>query len=212
MQHGDRRLVKMAASLANPREKYLPLADNYQGKKLNSPNDGIIDKQGNIYFTDPPYGLPENMNDQNKELPFQGVYCLLKNGALILLDTLSYPNGIGLSPDGTKLYVAVSDPQHAVWYQYTIESPGKTSGKKIFYDATSLVDKHGYQGLPDGLAVNAKGYIFATGPGGVWIFNSEAKPLARVLTGQLTSNCALGKNEKQLFMTADDYILSLTLK
>jgi gluconolactonase len=137
---------------------------------------------------------------------------LLKKGELILLDTLSYPNGISLSPDGSRLYVAVSDPEHAVWYQYNIESPGVASNKKIFYDVTPVVNKEGHRGLPDGLAVNGKGYIFATGPGGVWIFNKEAKPLARILTGQLTSNCALGKNEKQLFMTADDYILSLNLK
>ena len=134
MQHGDRRVGKMEAPLSAPDEKYLTLADNYQGKKLNSPNDACFDREGNLYFTDPPYGLPKQMDDPRKELSFQGVYFLDNNGKLTLLDSLTRPNGIGLSPDQSQLYVAVSDPEHAVWYKYDISKPGIVSNRQLFYD------------------------------------------------------------------------------
>jgi gluconolactonase len=212
LQHGGRRVAQMDAPLSAPEEKYTSLINNYQGKRLNSPNDGAFDANGNLYFTDPPYGLPGGMDDPNKELNFQGVYCLKTSGELVLLDSLTRPNGLALSPDGNHMYVAVSDPSHAVWYQYDVGSPGVVSNKRIFYDLTHLVDQPGQQGLPDGLKVNSNGYIFATGAGGVWIFNPAAKPIARIYTGQKTSNCALGTDEKRLFMTADDYIMAVELK
>lgn len=211
LQHGDRKVVKMNASLDNPKSEFITLADNYEGQKFNSPNDGFLDKEGNLYFTDPPYGLPLKQDDPNKELDFQGVYCLLNSGELVLLDKLTKPNGIGQSPDGSTLYVAVSDPHHAVWYQYDIVKPGKVTNKRIFYDVTPLIGKEAQQGLPDGLKINSKGYLFATGPGGIWIFNSSAKAIARIYTGQLTSNCAFTSDEKRLFITADDYILAVDL-
>lgn len=212
LQHGDRRVAKMSAGLDAPKSDFVTLVDRYQGKRLNSPNDGVFDKTGNFYFTDPPYGLSSVEGDPAKELSFQGVYCLTPKGELLLLDSLSRPNGITLSPDGTTLYVAVSDPQHAVWYQYDVQAPGQVNNKRLFYDVGHFAGKEGHQGMPDGMKVNKEGYMFATGPGGVWIFNQEAKPLARIYTGQLTSNCAFGHNEKQLFLTADDYILSVALK
>jgi gluconolactonase len=211
LQHGDRKVVKMNASLDNPKSEFITLADNYEGQKFNSPNDGFFDTDGNFYFTDPPYGLPLKQDDPNKELDFQGVYCLLNSGELVLLDKLTKPNGIAQSPDGNILYVAVSDPHHAVWYQYNIVKPGKVTNKRIFYDVTPLIGKEGQQGLPDGLKINSKGYLFATGPGGIWIFNSSAKAIARIHTGQLTSNCAFSNDGKRLFMTADDYILAVDL-
>lgn len=211
MQHGDRRVAKMDAPLSSPDEKYVTLANKYEGKKLNSPNDGVYDKEGNLYFTDPPYGLPKNMDDPAKELDFQGVYCLLENGDLVLVDSLSRPNGITLSPDERHLYVAVSDPTHSVWYQYDIKTAGEAINKKIFHDVTYLVGKPGQQGAPDGLKINEAGYVFATGPGGIWIFNLAGTPIARIHTGQRTSNCALTTDEKTLYMTADDYVLSVKL-
>ena len=213
MQHGDRVVARMNAPLANPKEAYLPVAVSYGGRHLNSPNDGTFDAAGNLYFTDPPYGLPEKMRDPGKELSFQGVYFQpAEGGALRLLDSLSYPNGIGLSPDGKQLYVAVSDPKHAVWYQYDVSEPGAVVNKRIFHDLTHLVGQKDQRGLPDGLKVNAEGYVFATGPGGVWIFNPDGKPLARIRTGQATANCALAYGGKRLFITADDYIMAVNLK
>ncbi len=212
MQHGNRGVAKMNATLDAPRADYTVLVGNYEGKRFNSPNDGAFDKAGNLYFTDPPYGLPEGMDDPGKELDFQGVYCLLATGELRLVDTLTRPNGIGLSPDNLTLYVAVSDPEHAVWYAYGLDGAGKTKSKKLFFDTTHLIGKEGQQGLPDGLKVNEKGYVFATGPGGVWIFSPEGRALARIHTGQKTANCAFTPDQKRLYMTADDYVLSVALK
>lgn len=214
MQHGERRVGIMKSELNMPTSSYTTLVSHYNSKRLNSPNDGIYDLSGNLYFTDPPYGLENGMLDAKKELDFQGVYCLLKSGELLLLDDqLSFPNGIALSADNKVLYVAVSDHEKGgVWYQYNLNAPGKVSHKKIFYDVRHLLGKQGQQGLPDGIKINSKGYIFATGPGGLWIFNKEAKPLARLYTGLLTSNCALRTDEKKLYLTADDYILSMDLK
>jgi len=211
MQHGDRRVAKMKSSLDNPKPEYEALADNYEGKKFNSPNDGVFDSKGNLYFSDPPYGLPQQMDDPTKELDFQGVYCLKTSGKLVLVDKLSRPNGVAVSTDGSKLFVAVSNPEHAVWYQYDIMETGNVVNKKIFYDVTKLIGQEGQQGLPDGMKMHSKGYLFATGPGGVWIFSEEAKPIVRIHTGEKTANCAFSTDEKTLFMTADDYVLKVKL-
>lgn len=212
MQHGERQVAKMTASLDDPRPEYEALVETYNGKRFNSPNDGVFDRDGNLYFTDPPYGLPKQMDDPNKELDFQGVYCLKTDGELILVDKLTRPNGIALAPDGSKLYVAVSDPEHAVWYRYDVTNPGKTKNKRLFFDVTDLIGKPDQKGLPDGMKMHDKGYLFATGPGGVWIFNEQGKAIARIHTGQATANCAFTPDQKILFMTADDYVLKLKLK
>lgn len=212
MQHGNRQIAKMNAPLDAPTPDFKALVSSYKGKRFNSPNDGVLDKLGNLYFTDPPYGLPGKMDDPNKELSFQGIYCLLTSGELVVLDSLSRPNGIGLSPDGSKLYVANSDPAQAAWYQYNIIEPGKLSQRELFLDVTQLIGKKGQQGLPDGLKVNRQGILFASGPGGIWIIDPSGKPLARIHTGQATANCAFNNDEKKLFMTADNYILSVDLK
>lgn len=212
MQHGDRKVAKMNAPISAPHEDYVTLAHKYKGKKLNSPNDACFDREGHLYFTDPPYGLPEGMSSPSKELDYQGVYFLSNDGALQLLDSLTRPNGVALSPDQSVLYVAVSDPKQAVWYQYDVIEPGQVANKQIFHDVTSLIGKPGQKGLPDGLKVHTSGLIFATGPGGVWIFNSSGVAIAKIITGQSTSNCAFDTKEKKLYMTADDYVLAVDLK
>jgi gluconolactonase len=109
-QHGDRRMARMDAPLDKPEAKFVTLADKYEGKKLNSPNDAVYHSNGDLYFTDPPYGLVGNMKDSTKEIPYQGVYRLKKTGELELLTKeMSRPNGIALSPNEKKLYVANSD-------------------------------------------------------------------------------------------------------
>ncbi|MGB5499546.1 MAG: SMP-30/gluconolactonase/LRE family protein, partial [Maribacter sp.] len=212
LQHGDRRIAKMNATLDSPYPNYITLVDSYDGKKLNSPNDGVLDRDGNLYFTDPPYGLQDGVNDLAKELDFQGVFCLKTSGELVLIDKLTRPNGITFSPDGSQMYVAVSDPEHAVWYRYDVVGSGKLSNRVLFFDVTDLVGKKGQQGLPDGMKMHSQGYLFATGPGGVWVINENAIPIARIFTGEATSNCAFSKNEKTLFMTADDFVLKMELK
>jgi gluconolactonase len=186
------------------------IVDNFQGKKLNSPNDAAFSDSGDLYFTDPPYGLEKNVDDPLKELDFQGVYKLDTQGELYLLtDRMTRPNGIALSVDQTKLYVANSDPEQAIWMEYNILEDGSIDQGRIFYDATSEVGK--VKGLPDGLKVHPSGTIFATGPGGVWIFSPEGKHLGTISTGQATSNCALGNGNRYLYITADMYLMRVAL-
>lgn len=212
MQHGERRVARMKSPLNDPKPDYEILVDRYDGQRFNSPNDGVFDRNGNLYFTDPIYGLPQRADDPARELDFCGVYCLTTSGNLILIDSLSRPNGIALSPDEKKLYVAVSDPNQATWYQYDVKRLGKVHNKKMFYDVTELVGQPGQQGLPDGMAMHSSGYLFASGPGGLWIFNPSAQPVARVYTGKATSNCTFSDDEKSLFVTADDLVLRIEMK
>jgi len=209
-QHGDRRLAVMNASLGSPAPDYATVVDHYQGKKLNSPNDAAFSSSGDLFFTDPPYGLEGNIDDPLKELEFQGVYRLDTQGQLHLLtDKMSRPNGIALSVDESKLYVANSDPDQAIWMEFNILKDGRIDEGRVFYDATEWVGK--IKGLPDGMKVHPSGTIFATGPGGVWIFNEEGRHLGTIHTGQATSNCALGNNNQYLYITADMYLMRVAL-
>ncbi len=209
-QHGDRQMARYTGSFTNPVPTYESIVSTYDGKRFNSPNDAAYGPNGLLYFTDPPYGLEGNVNDPAKEIPFQGVYRVLDNGqAELLIDSLSRPNGIAFSPDGSKLYVANSDPAHAIWMEYQLDKNGRPRDGKIFHNATSLVGKE--KGLPDGLKVHSSGIIFATGPGGVWIFNPQGEILGKLKTGQATSNCALDDRENALFITADMFLLRLRL-
>ena len=149
------------------------LADKYEGKRLNSPNDVVVHSSGAIYFTDPPYGLPGRWDDPKKELPFQGVYRRATDGTVTLLTKELYaPNGLAFSPDEKTLYVAQSDPKKAIWMAYPVKADGTMGEGTVFADATSLVgDAH--PGLPDGMKVDTKGNIWTTAPGGIWIFIAD---------------------------------------
>ncbi|MEL6356451.1 MAG: SMP-30/gluconolactonase/LRE family protein, partial [Bacteroidota bacterium] len=211
LQHGDRRIAKMVSPISAPESVFATLADNYQGKRLNSPNDATLHSNGDLYFTDPPYGLDGLLEDPHKELVHQGVYRLQPNGQLDLLTTeLRFPNGIALSPDQKTLYVASSDGANFIWMAYPVLEDGTLGEGKVFYDVNDQKGIH--LGAPDGMKVNKAGYIFATGPGGIWIFHPRGEVLARIYTGQRTSNCALRSDEKYLFMTADDYLMGVSLK
>ena len=210
-QHGDRRIAKMVAPLNSPRPEYVTLADNYKGKKFNSPNDLVYHPNGDLYFTDPPYGLGKGIEDSTKELDFQGVYRLKPNGTLDLFTKeLKYPNGIALSPDNKFLYVASSDSANYIWMQYELDSNGMAKSGRVFYEVHAYEGKN--LGAPDGMKINKKGYIFATGPEGIWLFNPGGKLIARIYTGQLTSNCAFGPGEQMLYMTCDDFVMRVKLK
>lgn len=209
-QHGDRRMAAMNAPLGEPEPDYTTIVDSYQGKKLNSPNDATFAINGDLYFTDPPYGLEGNIDDPLKELEFQGVYKLDTQGQLHLLtDKMTRPNGIALSVDESTLYVANSDPQQAIWMEYNILENGQIDQGRIFFDATEWVGRS--KGLPDGMKVHPTGTIFATGPGGVWIFSADGTHLGTVRTGQATSNCAFGNNNQYLYITADMYLMRVAL-
>ena len=211
-QHGDRRIARMTAPLDNPAPEYETIVGTYEGKRLNSPNDLAYHSSGDLYFTDPPYGLPGGANSEAKELDFQGVYRYSEaNDELTLLtDELSRPNGIGFSPDGNTLYVANSDPQRAIWMAYDVTNEGNVENGRVFYDATEKVGEE--KGLPDGFAVHSSGHIFATGPGGVWIFTSEGEHLGTLKTGQATANCTFNADESYLYITADMYLMRVAMK
>ncbi len=208
-QHGNRQVARMKSTLDNPKPDYYAIASSFEGKKFNSPNDLVIHSKGDIYFTDPPYGLDET---DVKELDFQGVYRVDPSGKLTLqVDTLSRPNGIGLSPDEKTLYVAQSDPEKARYYAFDLDENGNVISGKVLLDVTASVGK-GRKGLPDGLKVDKKGNLFATGPGGVLVINPQGKLLGTILTGEGTANCGLNADQSYLYMTADMYLMRIKLK
>ena len=211
LQHGDRRVAVMDAPLDDPAARFRTLVDRFDGKRLNSPNDGVFASDGSLYFTDPPYGLANSFEDPLKELVFQGIYRLGPNGDLELLDdTVKAPNGIGLSADEETLYVAVSEMANPRWLAYNINDDGIFSNRRVFFDANEASREH--EGLPDGMVVHSDGTVFATGPGGVWVFSRDGDVLARILTGRKTANCTLSADEKTLYMTAHDTLMSIPLK
>lgn len=210
-QHGNRQMAKMISGIDDPKPEFETLVNNFDGKKLNSPNDAVFDSDGNLFFTDPPYGLAKRMEDPKKEIEFQGVYRYDPSGDVHIMDAeLSRPNGIAFSPDENVLYVANSDPDHAIWMAYDIDKESGILSKKVFYDVTELTSTE--KGLPDGLKVNDAGYLFATGPGGIFIFSPSGKHLGTIKTGQATSNVAFNADQTILFITADSYVLRLKLK
>lgn len=208
-QHGDRRMAVMESPLGNPDISFTTLTDNFEGKRFNSPNDAAFSATGELFFTDPPYGLADLDNDKTKELAFNGVYRLSKEGTVsLLIDSLTRPNGIAFIND-TTFIVANSDKDKANWYQYTLRGDRVHSGK-LFYNATAQAQAE--KGLPDGLKVSKKGIIFATGPGGVWIFDVSGKLLGKIKTTMASANCALDREEKTLYITSHNYLLRVQLQ
>lgn len=210
-QHGARQISRMNAPLNNPKPEYIPLVDRYEGKRLNSPNDLVFHSNGALYFTDPPYGLPGGVDSPDKELDFQGVYRFsVEDSVLTLLtDTLTRPNGIAFSPDEKTLYVANSDPERARWLAYEVQDDGTIANGRVLHDATSQVATE--KGLPDGMVVHRSGHLFATGPGGVWIFRPDGTHLGTLKTGEATANCTFNADESVLYITADRYLARLRL-
>jgi gluconolactonase len=209
-QHGDRRMARMVAPLDAPAPNFVTLADNYEGKRFNSPNDCVFRSDGDLFFTDPPYGLEKNDKDPARELDFQGVYRLTKAGELILQTSeLGRPNGLAFSPDEKTFYVGNSDPEHAVWMEYDLDGDGNATDSRIFFDSTEWVPDH--KGLPDGFKLDKDGNMFATAPGGVIVLDSEANHLGTIHFPVATSNCAWGEDGSTLFITAHMHLVRIRL-
>ena len=210
-QHGDRRVARMDAPLAKPAPNFATLADRYEGKRFNSPNDLVFKSNGDLYFTDPAYGMEKQFDDPGRELSFAGVFRRSKSGELTLLTKdMTRPNGLAFSPDEKRLYVAQSDAQAAIWRVFDVNADGTIGNSRVLFDATAMTKTE--QGLPDGLKIDVEGNLFATGPGGVLIFTADGKHLGTIHTGQATSNCAFGDDGRSLYITADMYLMRVKLK
>jgi gluconolactonase len=206
-QHGDRRIARYVNG------KFETIADKYQGKRFNSPNDLAVRGNGDIYFTDPPYGL-EKLNDSPlKELAWNGVYRVKPGGEVTLvINDLTFPNGIAFSPDEKTLYVAVSDSKAPRVMAYPVKDDGTLGEGRVFFDALPLSAKK-LKGTCDGMKVDENGNVFATGPGGVLIISPEGKHLGTVLTNQATGNCCFGgADNSDLYITADMFLARVKTK
>jgi gluconolactonase len=202
-QHGDRRVGRLEKDGSRT-----TLIDNYQGKRLNSPNDLVFKSNGDLYFTDPPFGLPKTFDDPKKELPFQGVYRLSRNGKITLLTTeVKAPNGIAFSPDEKKLYVA--DSARALWFVFAVKRDGTLSSGKIFFDGT--VQSQGRPGVADSLKVDVHGNVFGAAPGGLFVIAPDGTLLGRFDLGTATGNCAWGEDGSTLFITSNSILYRIRL-
>jgi gluconolactonase len=202
-QHGNRQIARLEAD-----GRFTPLAEHYQGRRFNSPNDLCLASNGNIYFTDPPYGLEGLNNSPLKELMFNGVYLRCPSGEVVLISRkLDFPNGIALSPDEKTLYVNQSDPKAATITAFSVLPDGTVGEGRLFFDATPRVA--GNKGLPDGLKVDERGNLWTSGPGGILVISPEGKLLGVLNTGEATANCAWGNDGRTLYITADSKLLRI---
>jgi gluconolactonase len=198
-EHGNRRVTRLEKD-----GKLTVLADRYEGNRLNSPNDAVYKSDGSLYFTDPPYGLIKQDADPKKELPFNGIYRLADGKLQLLNKDMTRPNGLAFSPDEKFLYVANSDAARKVWLRYPVNSDGTLGSPTTLFDVT----KEGAEGLPDGLKVDKSGNLYATGPGGVWIFSPQGKHLGTIKPPEVPANVHWGpyspgdKSSDTLYMTA----------
>ena len=206
LEHGNRRVSRIEAD-----GSLTVLVDNYQGRRLNSPNDSAIRSDGWLYFTDPPYGLAGLEDDPARELDFNGIYRLSLDGELELLErNQTRPNGIAFSPDENTLYVANSDASNKVWMAYDVQEDGTLANGRVFFDVNSETS----EGAADGMKVDVAGNIFATGPGGVWIFDPTGKHLGTIQPDEVPANVAWGDDGSTLYMTARTglYRIALTTR
>jgi gluconolactonase len=202
-QHGDRRIVRR-----EPDGGVTVIAGRYEGKRLNSPNDLVFKSNGDLYFTDPPFGLPGTFDDPAKELPFQGVYRVTPDGRVTLLTReLSAPNGIGFSPDEKTLYVSNSDRKHPIWMAYPVRPDGTLGSGRQFAEASAWVKEA--EGVADGLKLDKSGNVFGAGPGGIHVFAPDGTRLGRIETGVKTGNLNWGEDGSVLYIAANHWILRL---
>jgi gluconolactonase len=204
-EHGRHRISRIGID-----GKVEVLADSFEGKRLNSPNDLVVKSDGSIYFTDPPFGLPKFYEDPRKELPFSVVFRISPEGKLELLSTdLKGPNGIDFSPDEKFLYVTNWDLEKKVVMRYEVGPDGRLSNGKVFFDMTKA---RGDEAL-DGIEVDEKGHLFVSGPGGIWVLASDGRHLGTIRTPRLPANFAWGGEDgKSLYLTARSTLYRLPLK
>jgi gluconolactonase len=196
--HGDRRVARLDAQ-----GRFTTIADRWEGKRFNSPNDLVFKSNGDLYFTDPPYGRPKTFNDPDREIPFTGVYRVSRDGAVTLLTKeLVAPNGIAFSPDEKTLYVAQSDSTRPIVMAFAVKADGTLdAGRELVNGLAEL--KAGKRGAFDGLKVDEKGHLFATGPGGVWVVAPDGTLLGTIEMNQPTANVGWGDDGTTLYITSN---------
>jgi gluconolactonase len=202
-EQGNRRLTRLEKN-----RTITVLADNYNGKRLNSPNDVVIKSDGSIYFTDPPYGLNLMESDPEKELEFSGVYRWCNGELQLLVSDMARPNGLAFSPDEKFLYIANSEENNMLWMRYEVAEDGTLNNGIVFFNAFGNPE----DGLPDGMKIDANGNLYCTGPGGIWIFSPEGEYLGKIKIPEIPANCAWGGDDfKTLFITARTSLYSIKL-
>jgi gluconolactonase len=212
-QSGNRQVARLNTALDQPKPEFTILAPNYKGKKFNSPNDLVVDRDNNIYFTDPIYGLPKRENDPSRELKFEGVYKITAAGKLsLLIDSISRPNGIALSLDQKILYVGSSDDLHTKWYAYYLDKNGNIQNGAVLLDGTALKANATVRQGADGFKLDRDGNLFAAGPDGINIISPAGKLLGLIkIYHRPTSNCAFNETKEILYITAADMVLKVKI-
>ncbi len=203
-QHGDRRIAR----LNDDGKTFSTVVDRFEGKRFNSPNDLVVDRRGNIYFTDPPYGMGPGTS---VELGYHGVFRLGTDGKVTLVTKeLERPNGLALSPDERTLYVGNSHGPRPIIMAFPLDENGVPGAGRVFFDAAPLRSPE-RRGALDGMAVDTNGNVWATGPGGVLIIDRHGKHLGSLLTGQATGNCTFA-DDGTLYIAADMFLVRIATK
>jgi gluconolactonase len=192
-EHGNRRVTRLEKN-----GQLTVLADRYEGKRLNSPNDLVYRSDGALYFTDPPFGLPKFFDDPRKELPFSGVYCLINGNLKLVSKDFTGPNGLAFSPDEKYLYVDNWDDKQKVILRYDVQPDGTLTNKTLFFDATSEPGEDAW----DGLKVDIQGNLYASGPGGLWIISASGKHLGTISGPEHPHNMAWGGADRRTLYLA----------
>jgi gluconolactonase len=174
------------------------MADRFDGRRLNSPNDLVYRSDGTLFFTDPPFGLPGVFDDAARELPFSGVFAVRDGEVVLVTDELAGPNGLAFSPDERFLYVGNWDPERKVIMRYEIDAEAGVLAATVFADLTG---EPGEDAL-DGLKIDAAGNVYACGPGGVWILSATGERLGLLRLPEDPHNLAWGDDGRTLYITA----------
>lgn len=202
-QHGDRRVARLERD-----GRITPIVERFDGRRINSPNDVIFAPNGDLLFTDPPWGLAKWWDDPAKETPWNGVYRLSPGGRLTLLTReFQAPNGLALTVDGRTLVVSESKPELGAWYAFDVGPDGALANRRLLLDARPWTP--GRQGVPDGLKLARDGTVFGAGPGGVYVIALDGTLLGVIETGSATSNTAWAEDGSVLYITAGTRVFRL---